>query len=100
MKFDLGKVLGIASMVHGLVLSTQAKMKDKSGPEKRDVVVAQVKELLPIVEGIAEMDLADERVYNQAIDELIAAEKAVAVARSKVSALVANIKLIRDIKTS
>lgn len=92
MKFDLGKALGIAGMVHGLVLSTQHKLKDKSGKEKHAVVVEQVRELLPIVEGITGTDLADDALYLAAIDELIRAEKAVAVARVRVAQLIADIK--------
>jgi hypothetical protein len=92
MKFDLGKVIGIAGMVHGLVVTTQSKLRDKSGKEKRDAVVEQVRELLPIVEGISGKDLLDDATYLAAIDELIALEKAVAVARAKVSALILDIK--------
>jgi hypothetical protein len=92
MKFDLGKVIGIAGMVHGLVLSTQHKLKDKTGKEKHAAVVEQVKELLPIVEGITGKDLADDALYLAAIDELIRAEKAVAVARARVAQLIADIK--------
>lgn len=92
MKFDLGKVIGVASMVHGLVLSTQSALKGKSGKEKHAAVVAQVKELLPIVEGLTQKDIADDVLYAQAIDELISAEKAVAVARAKVAQLIADIK--------
>ena len=89
---DLGKVIGIVGMVHGLVTTTQSKMRGKSGPEKRDAVVAQVRELLPIVEGITGTDLLDDATYLAAIDELIALEKAVAIARAKVSALILDIK--------
>lgn len=100
MKFDLGKALGLAGMVHGLVLSTQHKLRGKSGPEKHKVVVEQIKELLPLVEGITGRHIADDTLYVAAIDELIRAEKAVAVARAKVAQLIANMKLIYDIQTS
>lgn len=94
-KLKLGNIIGIASMVHGLVVATQDKFEGKTGKEKRDAVVEQVRDLLPIVEGITGKDLLDDATYLAAVDELIAAEKAVAVARTKVSALIADIKARR-----
>ncbi len=96
MKINFGMVMCVVSMVHGLVTSAQANLRDKSGPEKHALVVAQVKELLPIVERIAGTDLADNALYVAALDELIAAEKAVAVARARVAELIDDIKAKRQ----
>lgn len=92
MKFDLNRILGIATLVGGLVKTTQEKLKGKSGSEKKDVVLEQVKFLLPVVEGITEKDIADDVLWLEAVSELIAAEKAVQKARARVTALVADIK--------
>lgn len=94
-KIDIGKVLGVASLVGSLVKATQEKLKGKSGADKHAVVLDQVKALLPILEGLSGEDLANDALLAKAVDTLIAAEKSVLVARANVAALIADIKAKR-----
>ena len=75
-----------------LGLEAAAELGGKTGAEKRDIVVGQVKDLLPAIEGVTGRDIADNGTYESALDKLVAAEKAVLVARAEFAALVADIK--------
>lgn len=97
MKIDIGKILSIGTAVVGLVKRAQAI--GGSGVDKHAAVADAAKELLPVIEGIAAEDIADNAAYNAAIDQLIVASKAslkaaeaVKAAQKRVNEVVADIK--------
>lgn len=88
---DIKNIVGIASLVGSLVKTAQS-LKGKSGEQKRDIVFDQVKSVLPALEGVTGRDIADNEKYESTLDKLVAAEKAVLVARAEFAALVTDIK--------
>ena len=99
MKIKLSNILGIASFVGSLVKAVQAKIGGKPGREKAAIVVEQLTALLPVIEGITKRDIVDEAAWLYAVNQVIAAEKAVMnaveaadAARNALAALVADIK--------
>jgi hypothetical protein len=103
MKFDLGKILRIASVVGPLVKEVQSKFKGSKGMEKHVIVADAVKDLLPAIEGATGTDLLDNAAFIAAIDQLIVAEKAALkaadeaqAARDRVAALIAAARRSSD----
>jgi len=92
MKFDLMKIAGVAAMVAGLVKQTQAKMAGKPGTEKAEVVLTQIGELIPIIEGVTMRDIADKDLYDLLAREVIATEKAALVAKARFAQFIADVK--------
>jgi acyl-CoA-binding protein len=88
---DLKNIIGVASLVSSLVKTAQS-LKGKTGEQKHDIVVDQVKQLLPAIEGVTGRDIADNVKYEAALDNLVKLEKAVIVARAEFAALVEDIK--------
>lgn len=92
MKFDLGKLVSIASFIAPLVKRVQTDFKGAKGLDKHEVVVQAAKELLPIVEGGVGKDLLDNVAFFAALDALIAAEKTLLRAKADVDAARANVE--------
>lgn len=92
MKFELGKLIGIASFVAPLVKQVQASFKNAKGVEKHEVVVAATKQLLPILEVGLDKDLLHNPTFFAALDQLIKAEKALLTAKVEADAARANVE--------
>jgi hypothetical protein len=89
-KIDFNKVVGLAPLVAGLVRTAQQLLKP--GAAKKAIVIAQVKALLPVVEGVTEKDLVDDAAFNAALSSLIDLEKATLAARAHLAAVIEDIK--------
>lgn len=99
MGINFGKILNVAMLVAPLVKKVEQQFKGADGATKREVVVNAVTEVLPIVEGVAGKDLTDDVKVREALESVIAAEKAVLnavkaaeAARAAFEAVIADVK--------
>ena len=97
MKFNLGQILSVAGIVQQLV--KKAKEAPGSGAEKHAAVAAAVIDAVPVIEGALGKDLVNDLTFADAIDAVIVAEAAVLKAqaavvdaRSKLAAVMTDIK--------
>lgn len=103
MKLNISQLLSAAALVKGLVESAQSAIKGAGrGVEKHVAVANALKQSLPVVEGIANKDVADDALFGAALDALIRAEKTLLsakadaeAARQAFEAVVADIKAKR-----
>jgi hypothetical protein len=72
----LGKLLVLVKSIPqmiGLVekVATMTEKAKLAGPDKHDMVVEMVREMIEAGEGLAGKDIMDQNLFSQALDELI-----------------------------
>lgn len=93
MKLNLGKLIGAVSVVGKFVAVVQHRFKgEKTGAEKKAAVIESVREALPMIEDALDRDLLTDAAFNQALNTLIDAEKAVLKARDAFQSLIDDAK--------
>lgn len=82
LKFDLGQVLSIVTVIPSLVKKTQQAFKGAKGVEKHEVVADTAMNLIEILEGVTSSDFVSNEKARTALDAVISAEKALLKAES------------------
>jgi len=70
-----------------------------SGADKKTMVINLTKDALPLVEGAYGKDLVDDQLFNEALDEMNDAYVAFMNARSKLEAVIYDVRTGRAVGT-
>lgn len=91
MKFNLGQILSLATVIGKFVKKVQDAHPNAPGADKHAIVRDLAVDALPLVEGISGIDLNDPKAIAL-IDQVIVAEKAALNARAALEDFIADFK--------